>query len=132
MQAVSFADLAHGLSTAEDAGLLGLLEEGLQGGEGLLGKMEFEGPQSEGLQQKLRQKFIVAHAPWILIAEPNLFDSNFSGAANWVVSPPVCGPGMSLLAVWCLIGATPRGQPWTPAVTLPAASAKFEAKQPIQ
>src|SRR5438093_11271269 len=26
---------------------------------------------------------------------------------------------MSLLAVWCLIGATPRGQPWTPAVTLP-------------
>jgi hypothetical protein len=26
---------------------------------------------------------------------------------------------MSLLAVWYLIGATPRGQPWTPAVTLP-------------
>src|SRR5438132_6810356 len=26
---------------------------------------------------------------------------------------------MSLLAVWCLIGATPRGQPWTPAVTRP-------------
>jgi hypothetical protein len=27
--------------------------------------------------------------------------------------------GVSLLAVWCLSGATPRGQPWTPAVTLP-------------
>ena len=27
--------------------------------------------------------------------------------------------GVSLLSVWCLIGATPRGQPWTPAVTLP-------------
>jgi len=27
--------------------------------------------------------------------------------------------GVSLLAVGCLIGATPRGQPWTPAVTLP-------------
>src|SRR5882724_12648652 len=26
---------------------------------------------------------------------------------------------MTLLAVWCLIGAPPRGQPWTPAVTLP-------------
>ena len=35
------------------------------------------------------------------------------------LSPPVCGPGMSLLAVWCLSGATPRGQPWTSAVTLP-------------
>ena len=27
--------------------------------------------------------------------------------------------GLSLLAVWCFIGATPWGQPWTPAVTLP-------------
>jgi hypothetical protein len=26
---------------------------------------------------------------------------------------------LSLLAVWCLIGATHRGQPWTPALTLP-------------
>ena len=26
---------------------------------------------------------------------------------------------LSLIAMWCLIGATPRGQPWTPAVTLP-------------
>ena len=81
LEAVAFDDLAHGLSTAEDAGLLGLLEEGLQGGEGLLGKMEFEGPHSEGLQEKLLQKFIVAHAPLILLSEQNLFDSNFSGAA---------------------------------------------------
>jgi len=28
-------------------------------------------------------------------------------------------PGLSLVAVWCRSGATPRGQPWTPAVTLP-------------
>jgi hypothetical protein len=27
--------------------------------------------------------------------------------------------GVSLRAVWCLIGATPGGQPWTSAVTLP-------------
>ena len=32
---------------------------------------------------------------------------------------PCTATGVSLLAVWCLIGATPRGQPWTPAVTLP-------------
>ena len=37
----------------------------------------------------------------------------------WVVSPPVWTAGLSLIAVWGLIGATPRGQPWTPAVTLP-------------
>ena len=31
-----------------------------------------------------------------------------------------CAPTeLSLIAMWCLIGATPRGQPWTPAVTLP-------------
>ena len=27
--------------------------------------------------------------------------------------------GLSLIALWCLSGATPRGQPWTPTVTLP-------------
>jgi hypothetical protein len=32
---------------------------------------------------------------------------------------PCAATGVCLLAVWCLIGATPRGQPWTPAVTLP-------------
>ena len=26
--------------------------------------------------------------------------------------------GVSLVAVWCVLGATPRGQPWTSAVTL--------------
>ena len=26
---------------------------------------------------------------------------------------------LSLIAVWCLLGATHRGQPWTPALTLP-------------
>src|SRR5262245_10503572 len=32
---------------------------------------------------------------------------------------PCAAPGVSLLAVWCLSGATPRGPPETPAVTLP-------------
>ena len=39
--------------------------------------------------------------------------------SDWVVSPHVWTTGVSLIAVWGLIGATPRGQPWTPAVTLP-------------
>ena len=36
-----------------------------------------------------------------------------------VVSPLVCATGLSLIAIGCLIGATPRGQPWTSAGTLP-------------
>ena len=36
---------------------------------------------------------------------------------------------MSLLAVWCLIGATPRGQPWTPAVTLPPGGDGLSARR---
>jgi hypothetical protein len=32
---------------------------------------------------------------------------------------PCAATGVSLLAVWCLSGATPRGPSWTPAVTLP-------------
>jgi hypothetical protein len=35
-----------------------------------------------------------------------------------VVSPPACATGLSLRAVWYLSGATPQGQPWTPAMTL--------------
>jgi hypothetical protein len=31
---------------------------------------------------------------------------------------PCAVTGVSLLAIGCLIGATPRGQPWTSAVTL--------------
>ena len=30
---------------------------------------------------------------------------------------PCAATGVSLLAGWCLSGATPRGQPWTPTVT---------------
>ena len=32
---------------------------------------------------------------------------------------PCATTGLSLIVVWCLSGAPPLGQPWTPAVTLP-------------
>src|SRR5215475_2014367 len=32
---------------------------------------------------------------------------------------PCAAPEVSLLAAWCLSGATARGEPWTPAVTRP-------------
>jgi hypothetical protein len=41
------------------------------------------------------------------------------GEADGVVSSPVCATGVSLIARGCLSGATPQGQPWTSAVTLP-------------
>jgi hypothetical protein len=47
-EALPFDDVAHGLSTAKDAGLLRLLHEGVQGGQGVIGKVECEGPHSGG------------------------------------------------------------------------------------
>src|SRR5262249_59186373 len=41
------------------------------------------------------------------------------GVMDWGVSAPVCATGVSLIASGCLSGATPRGPPWTFAVTLP-------------
>jgi hypothetical protein len=42
---------------------------------------------------------------------------------------PCTAAGVSLLAVWRRIGATPRGQPWTPAVTLPHGCAGLNARR---
>jgi len=39
--------------------------------------------------------------------------------------------GVSLLAVGCLSGAPPRGQPWTPAVTLPQGCTGLSARQMV-
>jgi hypothetical protein len=79
LEAVSLDDFTHSLGPAEDTGLLRLLQEVLQGGEGVIRKVEFKGPHSGGLQEKLLQK--LPDSPWLLLAEQNLFDSNFSGAA---------------------------------------------------
>src|SRR5262249_41063016 len=43
---------------------LRLLEEGIQGGESLIGKVEFEGSHRRGLQEKLLQKFTRVHGSW--------------------------------------------------------------------
>jgi len=64
LETVSLDDLAHGLGTAEDARFLRLLEEGIQGGESLIRKVEFEGSHRSGLQEKLLQKFTRVHGSW--------------------------------------------------------------------
>jgi hypothetical protein len=81
-EAVPLDDCAPGVGTAEDPGRLGLLAEGIQGGESLSGTVECEGPPSRGLQEKLRQQCTGVHGSWLLLSEQNLFDSNFSGAAH--------------------------------------------------
>jgi hypothetical protein len=50
-------------------------------------------------------------------------------SGDWVVSPPVCVTGVSLLAVWYLIGAPPRSHPWASAVTLPHRRNRLSARR---
>jgi len=57
VQALAFDDGAYGLGTAEDARLFGLLQESISGGQGVIGKVQFEGPHASGLQNKILQKY---------------------------------------------------------------------------
>ena len=68
LEALPLDDVTHGLGTTEDAGLLGLLEESIQGGESLIGKVECEGPHSGSLQEKLLQQFTRVQSPRSLLS----------------------------------------------------------------
>src|SRR2546428_7609679 len=81
LEALAFDNLAHGLGTTEDPGFLRLLEIGIEGGEGLIRKVEFESPHCGVSRKKLLQKFTRAQCLLILLSEQNLSDSNFPGAA---------------------------------------------------
>jgi hypothetical protein len=51
LEAATLDDGAHGLSPPEHTGLLGLFQEAIYSGQGLLGKVEFEGPH-KGISRK--------------------------------------------------------------------------------
>ena len=55
-EALPFDDVAHRLGTAEDASLFRLFQENISSGEGVIGKVEFEGAHERGLQSKVLQK----------------------------------------------------------------------------
>jgi hypothetical protein len=65
LEAVPFDDCAYGLGTPEHPGLLGLFQQCVSSGQGIIGKVESQGPHGGGLQEKLRQKFIVDMAPLV-------------------------------------------------------------------
>jgi len=48
---------------------------------------------------------------------------------DWGVPPPVCATRLSQIARGCLIRVTPRGQPWTSAVTLPHGCNELSARR---
>src|SRR5262249_29072174 len=97
LEAVPLDDLAHGLGTAEDAGLLGLLEEGIQGGERLLGKVEFEGPHRGGLREKLLQKFTGGTCPIDPLIGTKPFRLKFLWSCLWVPPRLTC---VTALCCW--------------------------------
>ena len=66
LEALPCDDLAHGLGAPEDTGLLGPLQEGISGGEGILRKVQFEGPHDGGLQNKLLQKYKHPTSPHVV------------------------------------------------------------------
>ena len=57
LHALAFDDIAYSLGTAEDACLFGLFQERLSGGQGVIGKVQFEGPHAGGLHNKVLQKY---------------------------------------------------------------------------
>ena len=57
METLPCHDGADRLGATEDTGLLGPLQEGISGGEGVLREVQFEGPHDRGLQHKLLQKY---------------------------------------------------------------------------
>src|SRR6266404_7271451 len=66
-------------------------------------------------------EYLIATRPWLggenKIGGRTSYRTDFEAIGAFLL--PCAAPGVSLLAVWRRIGATPGGQPWTPAVTLP-------------
>jgi len=57
LEALPLDNGAHGLSTAEDTCFFGLFHEGVEGGQSIRGKVQFEGAHARGLQHKVLQQY---------------------------------------------------------------------------
>src|SRR5512145_1957739 len=83
LQTLPLDDVAHSLGTAADAGVFGVLYEGVSGRQGGGGKTQFQSPHLRVSSNKLRQKYAqpTSHDAVPLLSAQNLFDSNFPEAA---------------------------------------------------
>src|SRR5882672_9396707 len=71
--------MAHGLGTAEDSGVVRVLEEGVSGRQCVVGKAQFQGPHMRVFSNKLLQKYTnpTPYDVFPLLSAHNLSDSNF-------------------------------------------------------
>jgi hypothetical protein len=72
------------LGTAEGSGFFRLFYEGIEGGQGIIRKVEFEGPHMRVSSNKLLQKYAQppSHDVVTLLSAQNLSDSNFPESAK--------------------------------------------------
>jgi hypothetical protein len=84
VQTLSFHDVAPGLGTAADAGCFGLLYEGVEGRECVIGKVACEGPHLRVSTNNRLQKYDnpPLHNMVTLLSAHNLSASNFPGSAQ--------------------------------------------------
>jgi hypothetical protein len=57
LEALAFDNVAHGLGTPEDTRFFGLLQERVEGRQGIIGKVQFERPHRGALHNKILQKY---------------------------------------------------------------------------
>jgi hypothetical protein len=76
LQTLPCDDVAHSVGTAEDAGVFGVLYEGVSGRQGVVGKTQFQGPHMRVSSNKLLQKYAqpTSHDAVTLLSAQNLSD----------------------------------------------------------
>jgi hypothetical protein len=57
LETLAFDNIAHGLGTTEATRFCGLLQERVEGRQGLIGKVQFERPHRGALHNKVLQKY---------------------------------------------------------------------------
>jgi hypothetical protein len=82
LEALPLDDVAHGLGTAKDTGVLGLLEERVERRKGVIGKVQLESLHTGGLHHKLLQQYThpTSHYGLTLVSPQSLFASKFPEA----------------------------------------------------
>jgi hypothetical protein len=85
------------LSTAEGPGFFRLFYEGIEGGQGIIRKVQFEGPHRRVSSNKLLQKYTnpTSHDVLTLLSAQSFSDSNFPEAA---IEPVAASKGKELMA----------------------------------